>query len=178
MAVLEIRRFGDPVLRQNCKKITVIDAEIQRLIDDMIETMRAHRGVGLAAPQVGVPIRLTVIELRDGSEPYVLINPEILKRKGKRVVTEGCLSLPGWFGDVQRSESIVFRARDRRGREYKLSATDLLAQAVEHEVDHLNGILFTDPGRLVSPETLHKVPLREDEGEAPTEQPAAAVPAV
>ncbi|GIW07840.1 MAG: peptide deformylase [Dehalococcoidia bacterium] len=166
MAILEIRRFGDPVLRQTCKKIPVIDESIQQLIDDMIETMRANHGVGLAAPQVGVPIRLTVIELRDGTEPYVLINPEILKRRGKRIVTEGCLSLPGWFGDVVRSESIVFRARDRRGREYKMSATDLLAQAVEHEVDHLNGILFTDPGRLVSPDTLHKAPAR---GELPVE---------
>jgi peptide deformylase len=162
MAVLEIRRFGDPVLRQVCKKIAVIDESVQQLIDDMIETMRANRGVGLAAPQVGVPVRLTVIELRDGSEPYVLINPEILKRRGKRVVTEGCLSLPGWFGEVVRSESIVFRARDRRGRDYKMSATDLLAQAVEHEVDHLNGILFTDPGRLVSTDTLHKVPTRNE----------------
>lgn len=166
MAVLEIRRFGDPVLRQVCKKIGVIDESIQQLIDDMIETMRANHGVGLAAPQVGVPVRLTVIELRDGSEPYVLINPEILKRRGKRIVTEGCLSLPGWFGEVVRSESIVFRARDRRGRDYKMSATDLLAQAVEHEVDHLNGILFTDPGRLVSTDTLHKVPIRT---EAPDE---------
>ncbi|MCS6802395.1 MAG: peptide deformylase [Chloroflexota bacterium] len=175
MAVLEIRRFGDPILRQVCKKITVIDEPIQRLIDDMIETMRVNRGVGLAAPQVGVPIRLTVIELRDGREPYVLINPEIVKRRGKRIVTEGCLSLPGWFGDVVRSESIVFRARDRHGREYKMSATDLLAQAVEHEVDHLNGILFTDPGRLVSTDTLHKVPLRDDAPEEAEEPEATPV---
>jgi peptide deformylase len=178
MAVLEIRRFGDPVLRQVCKKIPVIDETIQTLIDDMIETMRANHGVGLAAPQVGVPIRLTVIELRDGSEPYVLINPEILKRRGRRIVTEGCLSLPGWFGDVQRSESIVFRARDRRGREYKMSATDLLAQAVEHEVDHLNGILFTDPGRLVSTDTLHKASARGETAEEAEEPEAVATPVV
>ncbi|MFN8532229.1 MAG: peptide deformylase [Dehalococcoidia bacterium] len=178
MALREIRRFGDPVLRQTCKKIPVIDETIQTLIDDMIETMRANHGVGLAAPQVGVPLRLTVIELRDGNEPYVLINPEILKRRGKRVVTEGCLSLPGWFGDVTRSESIVFRARDRRGREYKLNATELLAQAVEHEVDHLNGILFTDPGRLVSTDTLHKVPAHGESPEDAEEPEPDAVPVV
>src|SRR5690349_16491695 len=121
MSVLEIRRFGDPVLREKGKKIGVIDAEMQKLIDDMIETMRVAHGVGLAAPQIGRSIRLTVIEVPD-NEPYVLINPEIIKRSGKRVVTEGCLSLPGWYGEVTRSERVVARAKNRYGKEYKIQA--------------------------------------------------------
>ncbi|MCS7003121.1 MAG: peptide deformylase, partial [Dehalococcoidia bacterium] len=119
MASLPIRKFGDPVLRQKAKMVKVIDASVQTLIDDMIETMRAEGGVGLAAPQVGESLRLTVIETPDEGL-HVLINPEIIKRSGQRVVTEGCLSLPGWYGEVTRSVHVVVRARDRHGKEFKL----------------------------------------------------------
>ncbi len=176
MAVLEIRRFGDTVLREKAKKIPVIDETIQKLIDDMIETMHAANGVGLAAPQIGQSIRLTVIDVHDGGEPLVLINPEIIKRGGQREVTEGCLSLPGWYGEVIRSENIVFRARDRHGKEYKIKATELLSQAVEHEVDHLNGVLFTD--RLISPDRLWKVPEKDTAAEANQEIEATGTPVV
>jgi len=162
MAVLEIRRFGDPVLREKGKKIGVIDADVQKLIDDMIETMHDARGVGLAAPQVGLSIRLTVIEVPD-HEPYILINPEIVKRSGKRVVTEGCLSLPGWYGEVTRSERVVARAKNRYGKEYKIVADELLAQALEHEIDHLNGVLFVD--HLTAPDKLWKSERSEDQSE-------------
>lgn len=173
MTKLEIRHFGDPVLRQRGKRIPAITKEIDTLIDDMIQTMRESNGVGLAAPQIGKSLQLTVIEV-DENQPYVFINPEIIRRTGKRRVTEGCLSLPGWYGEVERSEEVVVRAKNRYGKEFKLKANELLAQAIEHEVDHLNGVLFTD--RLTSPDRLWKSEKEDGEGahEASAEPSAAA----
>jgi peptide deformylase len=143
MAVRGIRVLPDPVLRQKAKKVTRIDKSVQRLIDDMIETMRAAPGVGLAAPQVGVSLRIAVIEI-PGSEVMVLINPEIVKMQGERLVQEGCLSVPGYQGEIKRSVWVKAKAQDRQGRNIRLKGEDLLAQALEHEIDHLNGVLYVD----------------------------------
>ena len=146
MAVLPLRYHPDPVLRQKAKRVKNIDGSLQQLIDDMIETMRTTSGVGLAAPQVGISLRLAVIEIPppDSAGPFVLINPEMVSCSGERDVEEGCLSLPGFRGTIQRSVSVVVKARDRHGNEYKIKSDGLLAEALEHEIDHLNGVLYID----------------------------------
>jgi len=155
MAVLPIHVVPDPVLRQRSKRVKTVDGSIHRLIANMLETLHAAPGrVGLAAPQVGIPLRVIVIGLPE-EEDIVLINPEIMRRKGERVVTEGCLSIPGYFGVLKRAESIRVKARDVDGKEIKIKADELLAQALEHEVDHLNGVLYID--HLESPDELYKV---------------------
>ena len=155
MAVLPIHVVPEPVLRRKSKRVRAIDGSVQKLVADMLETLHAAPGrVGLAAPQVGIPLRVIVIGLPE-EEDIALINPEIMRRKGERVVTEGCLSIPGYFGVLKRAESIRVKARDVNGREIKIKADELLAQALEHEVDHLNGVLFID--RLESPDKLYKV---------------------
>jgi peptide deformylase len=155
MSVLPIRLVPDPVLRQKAKRVKNIDNSIQRLIDDMIETMRSDAGrAGLAAPQVGVSLRVIVIELPE-DELRVVINPEIVKRSGERPVDEGCLSVPGYRGEIKRSVSVTVKGRDRQGKEVRLKATDILAQALEHELDHLNGIVYID--HLESPDKLHRL---------------------
>ncbi len=133
---------------------------VQRLIDDMIDTMRAVSGVGLAAPQVGVPLRVAVIEL-PGEDVIALINPVLIKKKGERIIEEGCLSVPGYRGQVKRAVTVKVKARDRDGREFRITATDdVLAQALEHELDHLEGRLYTD--LVESPESLWRA---EDTGD-------------
>ena len=151
MAVRAIRVLPDPVLRQKAKKVTKIDKSVQRLIDDMIETMRAAPGVGLAAPQIGVPLRVAVIEI-PGDEVMVLINPEIVKKQGERLVQEGCLSIPGYQGEIKRSVWVKVKAQDRQGRNIRLKGEELLAQALEHEIDHINGVLYVD--RVEGPDKL------------------------
>ncbi len=155
MAVRAICRLpGDLVLRQKARRVTVIDSSIQRLIDDMVETMQQASGVGLAAPQIGVPLRVVVIQLPD-EEPVALVNPEIVKRSGEREIVEGCLSVPGYAGDIKRSLSVTVKGRDRQGKPVRIRATGLMAQALEHELDHLNGVLFID--HIESSDKLHKV---------------------
>jgi peptide deformylase len=155
MAVFPIRVVPDPVLRQRSKRVKIIDGSIHRLIADMLETLHAAPGrVGLAAPQVGVPLRVIVIGLPE-EEDIVLINPEIMRRKGERVVTEGCLSVPGYFGMIKRAESVRAKGLDLKGKEVKIKADELLAQALEHEIDHLNGVLYTD--HLESKDELYKI---------------------
>ncbi len=154
MAVLEIRKLPDPVLRRKAKRVSKIDDSIQRLIDDMIDTMRANNGIGLAAPQVGVPLRVAVIEMPE-EEPVALINPVVLKREGEQLLGEACLSFPGYHGEIKRALTVKVKAQDRQGREIRLKGEDLLAQVLEHETDHLNGTLYLD--HLESPEALHKV---------------------
>lgn len=153
MAVRNVVVLTDPVLRQKAKKVTRIDKSIQRLIDDMIETMRAVAGVGLAAPQVGVPLRVAVIEI-PGDEVIVLINPEVVKREGERIIGEACLSVPGYQGEIKRSVWVKIKAQDRLGRKIRLKGEGLMAQALEHEIDHLNGLLYID--RLAGPDKLRK----------------------
>lgn len=134
----------DPVLRQKTRKVSRIDESVQKLIDDMIDTMYAAHGVGLAAPQVGVSLRVCVIGLPD-QEPFALINPEIVKKSGLRKLWEGCLSIPGFQALVPRSEKVTVKALDRHGKEIRIRAeNDLLAQALEHEIDHLDGVLYID----------------------------------
>jgi peptide deformylase len=143
MAILPIVSFDNPVLRQKAKRVSAIDGSIQRLIDDMIETMRNASGAGLAAPQVGIPLKVIVIEL-PGEEPFALINPEVVKRSGEREVIEGCLSVPGYRGNIKRSLSVTVKGQNREGKLVRVKAKELLAQALEHEIDHLNGMLYID----------------------------------
>jgi peptide deformylase len=155
MAILPIRTVPDPVLRQKSKRVRAIDGSIQKLIEDMRETMHAVPGrVGLAAPQVGVPLRVIVIGMPE-EEDIVLINPEIVRKTGERLVTEGCLSVPGYFGEIKHAESVRAKGRDPSGKEIRIKATELLAQALEHEIDHLNGVLYID--HLESVDKLQKV---------------------
>lgn len=155
MAVLKIRTLPDPVLRQKARKVNKIDGSIQKLIDDMIDTMHTNAGVGLAAPQIGVSLRVAVIEL-PGEEVITLINPEIVKRQGERVIQEACLSVPGYQGEIERSVTVKVKALDRQGKEFRLKGEELLAQALEHEIDHLNGIVYVD--HIEGPEKLWKLP--------------------
>jgi peptide deformylase len=143
MAVLPIVRVPDEVLRQKTKKIKKIDASLQKLVDDMIETMHDAPGVGLAANQVGVSLRVCVIHV-PGEEVVTLVNPEIVRRSGTRECDEGCLSLPGYKGVVQRSEKVVVKGLNRDGRPVRYHASDLFAEAIEHELDHLDGRLYFD----------------------------------
>ncbi len=144
MAILPIRVAGDPILRHKTRKVRVIDASIQKLIDDMIDTMRAAPGVGLAAPQVGSPLRVAVIGVPE-QEVIVLINPEFVRRSGTRQIEEGCLSVPGYVAEITRSQFVVVKSLDREGRPQRTRAReDILAQALEHELDHLNGVLYID----------------------------------
>jgi peptide deformylase len=127
----------------------------------MIETMHQINGVGLAAPQVGVPLRVVVLQMPE-EEPIALINPQMVKRSGEREVTEGCLSIPGYAGELKRSLSVTVKGLDRKGKEVRIKATGLLAQALEHELDHLNGVLYVD--HLESEDKLYKVePKMQDE---------------
>ena len=143
MAVLPIVRVPQAVLRQKAKKVKKIDASIHKLIDDMIETMHDAPGVGLAANQVGILLRVCVIHV-PGDDVVTLVNPEIIKRSGTRECDEGCLSLPGYKGVVPRSEKVVVKGLNRDGRPVRYHASDLFAEAIEHEVDHLNGLLYFD----------------------------------
>ncbi len=143
MAILPIRIVPDPILRQKSKRVRIIDGSIHKLINDMLETMRSAPGVGLSAPQVGVPLRVAVISLPE-QEDITLINPQIVRRRGERLVDEGCLSIPGYIGQVKRSVSVTIKGRDRNGKEIRIKANDLLAQVLEHEINHLNGVLYID----------------------------------
>lgn len=143
MAVLKILKFGEPTLRKVSRPVEEITPRIVTLIDDMIETMRAAGGCGLAAPQVGVLRRIAVIEVEDG-KVYELINPKIIAFAGEQNESEGCLSNPGQYGITKRPKAVTVRATDRNGNEYELSGTDLLARAICHECDHLDGKLYTD----------------------------------
>ncbi len=152
----------DSVLRQKARRVPTIDSSIQRLIDDMVETMQQTKGVGLAAPQVGVSLRVVVLQM-PGEEPVAVINPEIVKRAGEREVTEGCLSIPGYAGEIKRSVSVTVKGRDRQGKTIRIKATGLMAQALEHELDHLNGILYID--HIEGQDKLHKVETETEAGE-------------
>ncbi len=160
MPTREILLADAPILRQKAKKVRMpLDAGLQQLIDDMFDTMYEGRGVGLAAPQVGVSLRILVIDVRE-DDPIVLLNPVVVKRSGERFVEEGCLSIPGWRGEVKRSVSVTVKGFNRQGREIRIKASDdLLAQALEHEIDHLDGVLYID--HLTAPDKLWKIPPQE-----------------
>jgi peptide deformylase len=162
MTVLPIETPDNPVLRKKARPVTNFDADLQTLIDNMIETMRDASGVGLAGPQVNRSLRLTVVEtqpeyddegeaIEDSRELFVLVNPEIVSKSGKMIEgIEGCLSIPGWIGEVERHEGIRIRALDRNGKKIKMRLDDWTARIVQHEIDHLDGILYID--RLTSPD--------------------------
>lgn len=154
MAIRNLRYDGDEILRKHAREITVIDDKIKELAQDMLDTMHKWDGVGLAAPQVGVLKRLIVIDLYEPDTQFILINPVLVKAKGEQEVDEGCLSFPNQFGKVKRPKEVVVEALDINGKKVKIKAKDLLAQALVHEIDHLNGILFTD---IVEPGTLETV---------------------
>ncbi len=138
-----------------------IDGSVQKLIDDMIETMLTIGGAaGLAAPQVGVPLQVIVVEMPD-EEPVAIINPEIVKSVGEREVGEGCLSLPGYRGTLTRAEKVTVKGRDRSGKEIRIKADGLLAHALQHEIDHINGVVFVD--RLDSMDDLHEIGAEDEE---------------
>lgn len=143
MSPLQIRKIGDPVLRTKAKKIDEITEKINDLIDNMFETMSSEDRIGLAAPQVGILKRIAVVDIQEDNK-IVLINPEIIEEEGKAVMEEGCLSIPGETGDVIRAEKIKVKTLDRDGNEIEFKAEGLEARAIQHEIDHLDGILFLD----------------------------------
>ena len=156
MAVLPIRTLPDPVLKQKAKRVSIIDGSLNKLIRNMVETLHSEPGrAGLAAPQIGVSLRVIVIGLPDEEGDMVLVNPAIVKRRGERLINEGCLSIPGYFGQIKRAESVTVKGRDQSGKEIRIKADGLLAQALEHEIDHLNGVLYIN--HLESMDTLQKV---------------------
>lgn len=151
MAIRNLRYEGDEILKKKSREVEIIDDKIQQLIDDMIETMHKYNGVGLAAVQVGILKRVVVIDTYEDDGPIALINPVILKTKGEREVEEGCLSFPNKFAKVIRPEEVVAEYTDRNGKRIKVKAKELLAQAICHELDHLDGEIFVDkmiPGTL------------------------------
>ena len=178
MSVIPVRHIPDPVLREKTKRVPNITSALRSLVDDMIETMYKEHGVGIAANQIGRSLRITYIEIpeeRDEDDNivqehslHILINPEIIRRVGEREVEEGCLSIPGWRGKLIRSERVTAKALDLEGREVRIKADGLLAQALEHETDHLNGIVYID--RMESIEDLDPLDLRagvDAEGQTP-----------
>ena len=159
MAVLPILKHPDPVLRRKAKRVSHVDESLNRLIDNMIETMYQVSGAGLAAPQVGVSLKIAVIGLPD-EDVIVLVNPELVKKSGERVVIEGCLSVPGYRGEIKRAEKVTVKALDRNGKAFRIKAEELLAEVLEHEIDHLNGVLYLD--HLESTDKLEKIEMDED----------------
>ncbi len=162
MAILTLVIMDNPVLHQKAKRVRTIDGSIQKLIDDMIDTMQDIGGAaGLAAPQVGVPLQVIVVETPE-EDVITLINPEVVKSLGERDVEEGCLSLPGYRGEIKRSESVTVKGRDRHGKQIRIKAEGLLAQALEHEIDHINGVVYID--HLESMDKLYEIkPAEENE---------------
>lgn len=154
MTVRPIVVLGNAVLRNKARKVTRFDDSIRRLVADMIETMRDAPGVGLAAPQIGVPLQVAVIEA-EKDEVIVLVNPEILKLEGECVPDEGCLSVPGYWAKVKRAERVTIKAKDAHGKDVRINAAEgLLGQALQHEIDHLHGMLYVD--RLDSLDDLQR----------------------
>lgn len=161
MAIRNIREYGDEILTKRSKDVEIVDDKVRELIKDMFETMHKFNGLGLAAPQVGVLKRIIVIDLYEDGDSFALINPVLMKKDGKQIVDEGCLSFPNQFGKVERPEEVVVRALNENGEKIKLTAKGLLAQALCHEIDHLNGELFIDkiiPGTLeiIKPEDIEE----------------------
>lgn len=154
MAIRKVIENGEPVLRKTAKEVTEIDEKTKILIEDMIETLHQYNGVGLAAPQVGILKRIIVIDIYDGNGPMVLINPKIIKTKGEQTVEEGCLSFPNQYAKVVRPQEAIVEALNEEGEKIRVEGRELLAQALMHEIDHLNGILFVD---LMIPGTMEIV---------------------
>ena len=171
MAIKPILTAENPILRQKSKKVTMFNESLQRLVDDLFDTLRSVPGVGLAAPQIGVLQRVYVVEIpaeydEDGNEvepveSYALINPEFVKMRGEELMEEGCLSIPGYRGRVKRATNVIIKAQDLKGKPVRWRAYDFLAQVFQHEYDHLDGILYVD--RIEGPENLWAIPVGEEE---------------
>jgi peptide deformylase len=168
MALRDIKLIGEQVLRKKARKVTQFNDDLSALADDMVETMRSSNGVGLAAPQVGVSQRLIVVETpEDEDEPdsghlYIVVNPKIIHGSKEQVDgIEGCLSIPGYVGEVTRYESVTIKGQDPKGRKMRINANGFLARVLQHEIDHLEGELFID--KLTSPERIWRVEEGEEE---------------
>lgn len=148
MAILEVKKAGDPVLKKVCEDVKKIDKRVKKLLDDMADTMYKNEGVGIAAPQVGVLIRAVVVDV--DKKRYDLINPVIIHREGSAVESEGCLSCPDLFGEVERAEKIRVKYTTRYNKVKELDAEGLLARCIQHEVDHLEGRLFIDIAKNIT----------------------------
>jgi peptide deformylase len=166
MAVREILGFDHPVLREKARKVPRVDGSIIRLLDDLAETMYAAPGAGLAANQIGVPLRVCVVKGEE-NQHWGLVNPVLVKGEGSQIGYEGCLSFPGWVGEVERYETVVVKGLNRRGKEIRVRSSGFTARAFQHELDHLDGILFTD--RLTNLRTLRRAEELEAESEAEPE---------
>ena len=160
MAIRIIREEDDEILRKKSREVENVDDKIRQILDDMVETMHKYDGLGLAAPQIGILKRLVVIDLYDEKGPIKLVNPVIVKQKGEQEVEEGCLSFPNQFAKIKRPSEITIEALDENGKKIKIKGTGLLAQAISHELDHLDGILFVDK---IIPGTLEYVMQKSDE---------------
>ena len=152
MSLLNLHLLGSPVLRQHSQPVDAVDDEVKRLITDMFETMDAAKGIGLAANQVGVARRVAVVDVDE--DRFVMVNPRIVETEGKASAEEGCLSIPEIYGDVTRPDRVVVEAFDAEGQLYRKEATGLKARAIQHEIDHLDGILFLDHLSLVKRQIL------------------------
>jgi peptide deformylase len=172
VAVREIFGFEHPVLREKARKVPKVDSSIVRLLDDLAETMYAAPGAGLAANQIGVALRVCVVK-GDENQHWGLVNPVLVKGEGSQVGYEGCLSFPGWVGEVERYETVVVKGLNRRGKEIRVKSSGFTARAFQHEIDHLDGILFTD--RLTDLSTLR--PAEEFEAETESEVHREAIQA-
>lgn len=151
MAIRIVRENGDEILRKRSREVEVVDDKIRQILEDMVETLHSYNGVGLAGPQIGLLKRLVVIDLYDDNGPIKLVNPKIVKQKGEQEVEEGCLSFPNQYAKIIRPAEVVIEALDENGKKIKIKGEKLLAQAISHELDHLDGILFVDkiiPGTL------------------------------
>jgi peptide deformylase len=152
MSLLPLHLLGSPVLRQHSPEVKTVDDEMRRLVEDMFETMNAAKGIGLAANQVGVSRRVAVVDVE--GDRFAMINPRIIETEGRAVAEEGCLSIPDIYGDVTRPDRVVIEALDSAGNRYRKEATGLKARAIQHEIDHLDGILFLDHLSLIKRQML------------------------
>lgn len=170
MAVREVIFADNPILREKSKKVKNFGEALQALIGDMVETMHAANGLGLAAPQIGMLERVIVIRMPEDEEDpqsgklFALCNPQIIRAEGEEAVEEGCLCLPGYVGEVKRATSVTVKAQDRRGKKVRIKAEGLLARAFQHEADHLDGILYID--RVESPDKIRRIVPSEEEEES------------
>ncbi|MBM4466728.1 MAG: peptide deformylase [Chloroflexi bacterium] len=177
MAVRGIVFADDPILRKKSKKVKHFGEDLQALINDMVETMHAANGAGLAAPQIGVLERVIVVQLPEdeedpqGGQLFALCNPQIVRANGEEKGDEGCLCLPGYVGEVKRATSVIVKAQDRRGKKVRIKAEGFLARVFQHEADHLDGILYID--RVESPDKIRRIvpPAEEESEDTQTEVP-------
>lgn len=166
MAVRPILTMENPVLRQKSKRVTRIDKSLDPLIQDMVDTMRAAPGIGLAAPQIGIPLRLLIMEIE--GEMTTLVNPEIIKMQGEWEPEEGCLSIPGYVANVKRAWAVTVKAKNRQGRDVRIKGEGLVGHALQHEIDHLDGILYVD--RLDSMDQMRKIDYSKKRRAQPEEE--------